>query len=320
MARKADERKVRARLTKAQLIEQNDALRRRIAELEHQDKTVSQKPANRAPHIDSPDSHARYGALLDSASQGILIHEKFKPLYANQALADMYGYDTPDDILALKSALDLRAPSHCKQPRNYDARMRGEPVPIDRISLEVRKDGTEFWVNRRAFVIEWNGKSVVCSLRSDITEHRQVQERLRAEETRFRTLIDGANQGILVHRHYKPLYANQALADIYGYASPEEILALPSVRELRPPELRKTELFHEALLRGEDVPLDRELKGLRKDGSEIWLNSAPSSSTGKASPQSAIFASTLPRANDPRRRCARPMTRSSDGSRNARMR
>lgn len=36
-----------------------------------------------------------------------MVHRGNKPLYANQAFADIYGYETSADILALESALEL---------------------------------------------------------------------------------------------------------------------------------------------------------------------------------------------------------------------
>jgi PAS domain S-box-containing protein len=215
---------------------------------------------------------AEFRTLIDNANQGIMVIRHFKPLFANQALADMYGYDSPEEILALKSSRDLHAPSSLEQPPLHEARLRGEEVPTDRDLMGRRKDGTEFWVKKRAFLIDWDGEPAAVSMRLDITENKMAEAELLAKEARFRTLIDNANQGILVISGYKPLYANQALADMYGYESPAEIMVLESSLELRAHSSPIETPYHEARLRGEDVPLDREFMGRRKDGSEFWVN------------------------------------------------
>jgi PAS domain-containing protein len=55
--------------------------------------------------------------------------------------------------------------------------------------------------------------------------HRQVEETLQASEAQFRSLVERTPQGILVHRDNQPLFANQACAALFGYATPEEVCA-----------------------------------------------------------------------------------------------
>jgi PAS domain S-box-containing protein len=125
------------------------------------------------------NSEERFRALIDNANQGILIHRHYKPLYANQALAEMYGYDSPDEILALESTTLLHAPSTQNTPRFHEARLRGEPAPVDTETKGLRKDGTEFWLSRRSLLIVWEGEIASCNLRLDITEQKEAEQALR---------------------------------------------------------------------------------------------------------------------------------------------
>ena len=134
------------------------------------------------------ESEQRFQKLFDESSQGILVHRNYKPLYANQTLADIYGYDSRDEILALEStkkliSSDMAAPHH-------EARLRGDNVPMDREYIGVKKDGSKIWLNNRAFLIDWDGEPAVCSTRVDVTEKKQADEELhRAKEE-----ADKANQ------------------------------------------------------------------------------------------------------------------------------
>lgn len=89
---------------------------------------------------------------------------------------------------------------------------------------------------------------------------------------RFHSLVEDSLQGIMVHIDMKPVYANQRFAEIYGYASPAEILALPSTLSLHPVASRtdQIELNHRRW-NEENVPTDYETPGLCKDGSTIML-------------------------------------------------
>ena len=57
----------------------------------------------------------------------------------------------------------------------------------------------------------------------------ELRLQLKDSEDRFRNLIEGSIQGILIHRNWTPLFLNRAYATILGYDSPEELMALGSV-------------------------------------------------------------------------------------------
>ncbi|MBE0531128.1 MAG: PAS domain S-box protein [Rhodospirillales bacterium] len=106
---------------------------------------------------------------------------------------------------------------------------------------------------------------------------RRIAEDLKASEQRFRDLAEGSIQGILVHRDFKPLFANRACAERLGYDTPEDVLKLGSLTKVLPShEHRRIRSFANARLRGETVSSRYELQALRKDGSLIWLELCPS--------------------------------------------
>ena len=101
----------------------------------------------------------------------------------------------------------------------------------------------------------------------------EAQARLVASEKRFRGLIESSALGVLIHRHFKPLYVNKAMLDLFGYDTAEEILSLDSVEHLLAPQEReRVRGYHEARMRGEPAPGDYEMLGVRRDGSAIWVN------------------------------------------------
>ncbi|MCZ6466690.1 MAG: PAS domain S-box protein, partial [Alphaproteobacteria bacterium] len=110
----------------------------------------------------------------------------------------------------------------------------------------------------------------LVSLRS-IAERARAEEALRESEERFRNLVEGALQGILIHRHHIPLFVNRAWADIHGYA-PEEVLAMDSVvPHIALSDRARLVGYKDARLRGEDAPDRYEYQAVKKDGSTIHL-------------------------------------------------
>jgi two-component system, cell cycle sensor histidine kinase and response regulator CckA len=97
-------------------------------------------------------------------------------------------------------------------------------VPYDlELEIETAK-GNRKWVRTLGRPVLEDGRvvSVVGSLQ-DISDRRQAEDSLRQSEARFRTLIDGAPDGVFVHVGYRVEYANRALARMLG-ATPEELV------------------------------------------------------------------------------------------------
>ena len=107
---------------------------------------------------------------------------------------------------------------------------------------------------------------------TDITERKRAEETVRQSEENYRNLIESALQGIFIHRGDEPLFANRAVAQMFGYSTVDEVMALESLDLLyAADERQRLKGFLEARLRGEEVPDVYEFRGLRKDGREIWL-------------------------------------------------
>jgi diguanylate cyclase (GGDEF)-like protein/PAS domain S-box-containing protein len=102
---------------------------------------------------------------------------------------------------------------------------------------------------------------------------RGAERRLRESEQRFRDMVEGSLQGVLIHRHRVPIFANQALADMLGYESPEEILRLSSTEQVYSPhEHARMRAYQEARRTGSrGAPSEYEFDAVRKDGTTLRL-------------------------------------------------
>ena len=104
------------------------------------------------------------------------------------------------------------------------------------------------------------------------SERNRALEELRESEVRFRNLIEGSIQGILIHRNHKPLFVNKKWAEIHGYST-KEILKMETVVPLISPEDQKRMLgFSEARCQGKYAPMDYEYRSMHKSGALIWLD------------------------------------------------
>ncbi|MBC8159444.1 MAG: PAS domain S-box protein, partial [Alphaproteobacteria bacterium] len=176
-------------------------------------------------------STRRFHDLADNAVEGILVHRGFKPLFANQALAQIFGY-TVDEVMAMDSILELIAPHDRKMAAGYgEARERGENPPSDYEQQGVRKDGTIIWLRNMARQIDWDDQSAVQSILVDVTKQKMVETELRdsearrrENEARLRTILDNAPIEIyLKDTEGRFVFSNRQNAEWYGVDSVEAI-------------------------------------------------------------------------------------------------
>lgn len=89
----------------------------------------------------------------------------------------------------------------------------------------------------------------------------------------FKDMVQGAVQGILVHRNFKPLYANKSFAQLFGYRAAKNIMDLPIIRPLYPEEdWPMIEDEHNNFIHGEENGSIGRMLGVNKKGEEIWIS------------------------------------------------
>jgi len=239
------------------------------------------------------ESEERFRNLIEGSVQGVLIHARHEPLFVNQAYAEIFGYDSPEEMIAQGDALAHVAPHEQERMKGYsEGRIRGESVPENYEFEGVRKDGSSIWVENRARAVTWEDRIAVQRTIVDITERKRAEEALRQSEENYRNLVDGSVQGVFIHHDFKPLFVNEVLVKMFGYSSAEEIMALDSIDLLYAPEERaRLRDMYKARFSGDPVPEYYEFKGLKKDGTIIWLQRTSRTVTyeGKPAVQGAMM-------------------------------
>jgi diguanylate cyclase (GGDEF)-like protein/PAS domain S-box-containing protein len=89
----------------------------------------------------------------------------------------------------------------------------------------------------------------------------------------FRAMVDAAPHGMIVERDGRALYANRACANMFGYRKPAEVVALPSLAGLFAGDDRpRVQRYWRAYAGKIPAPKAFECRGLKKDGSIVWLD------------------------------------------------
>ncbi len=152
---------------------------------------------------------------------------------------------------------------------------RGALTRAEGQSLRLRacpRDGSFVAVDCALARVQIGVHTVWCGTLLDAERHRPEQEKLRRSEESYRTLFERALIGIFQtspEGHY--LRVNAALAEIYGYDSPEALMAqqVNAGRDIYADPSRRAEF--QRLLEENDTVLGFESQMRRRDGSLVWI-------------------------------------------------
>ena len=112
---------------------------------------------------------------------GVCMHKGWTPHFANQAYCDIFGYESPQELLDL-GTIDYLFPEdeRARLAEFREARLRGEEAPAIYEVRCLRKDGSEVWTENAVRLVEMNGETLVHCIVRDITKRKQIERSLTA--------------------------------------------------------------------------------------------------------------------------------------------
>jgi PAS domain S-box-containing protein len=190
---------------------------------------------------------------------------------ANPEMARILGYAREELIGEHFSRFATPATVRLMEDRARRA-LAGEKVPPT-VEVDIlRRDGVVVIAEGRISVMRDAAGRVTGwqVIYRDMTDRARAEQALRASEERYRTLVEGSIQGVMILRDWLTLFANGPLAAMLGYASQEELIGVDARRWIAPHELPRIERYGAARERGEPAPSHYEFQAVRRDGTLIW--------------------------------------------------
>jgi len=220
-------------------------------------------------------SESLYKNVIDMSPDALaLINSKGRVLLVNQRMAELFGYDSVEEIIARKRSILQLFPSADRiHARQIGLQIMEQGVLRQRTDVMRRRDGSTFVAEWSAVAIRDYDNFVNVSLGTfqDVTERRIFEENLRKSEERYRTLAEAAHDMIfIIDRDDRVVYVNTFAASQFG-RKPEELINLNRA-QLFPPEINveQQEALDQVIRTGE--PFYAESVSLF-NGREVWLGS-----------------------------------------------
>ncbi len=132
------------------------------------------------------ETERHYRSMFENSVVGMFEStENGRYLAANQALADLYGYATPDDLVNCLADIGISLYVDPKRRRDFKNTIQRHGKVVDFESEVYRRDGSRIWIAENAHAVHNSDGSIryYQGTVEDITERRRYQATLQYQAT-----------------------------------------------------------------------------------------------------------------------------------------
>ena len=250
----------------------HDITARKIAEekLLKLSRELEQKVLERTEELSRSERKYHYLFENNPMPMWVIDLDTFKFLDVNEMAILQYGYSR-EEFLSM-TTLDIR-PDEDKElfiQHDHLCEMRGTNYDKG-IWNHRKKDGTIIQVETIAHKIIFEGVPARFVLSNDITEKKKAEEKIKASEKKFRSLIENSSEVIIISdRHGKRLFVSEGINRMLGY-TPEEFIQFNIFDSVLPEEAHSIRLVLKEVVDSPHHPFTINFHIRHKNGSWHWI-------------------------------------------------
>jgi diguanylate cyclase (GGDEF)-like protein/PAS domain S-box-containing protein len=176
-----------------------------------------------AAQSSSPDLETQYKSIFDNAIEGIYqTSVSGSYLRVNPALAVMYGYASPEDLIENLTNISGQLYVDPRRRDAFKALMLEQSVVRNFEAQIYRRDGSILWISENARCVRDGSGAILYyeGMVEDITPRKQAEENMRLLATVFDSVADGI---LIVDANFRVQAVNPAYLAISGYGKEDLI-------------------------------------------------------------------------------------------------
>jgi len=222
------------------------------------------------------ESEEKFRRITEQSLMGVAILQDDEIKYANQKLADTFGYEV-EEILSWNKGEFIKTIDPEFQDlviEQVRKKQQGSKDVLTHYKFKgIKKTGEEIWLENYSKPIEYKHGTADLVTLIDITEQKITEENLKESEEMFRNIAEQSLMGIAILQDDVYKYVNQQFLDTIGYSYEEIINWKPKeYRKLIHPDYRlfMMEQAKKKQKGMKDITPHYEFKGIKKNGKSLW--------------------------------------------------
>jgi len=219
------------------------------------------------------ESEKKYKSIFENAVEGFFqTTPDGRFINANPALARMYGYYSPKEMIEeIKNLND-----HYVNPEDRKRMQQLYERDGYIIGFETqfyRKDHTSIWIRMNGRAVRDDSDNIVYyeGTAEDITDRVEAERVLKESEERYRAVIENSNDGIVITKGGIFHFVNKRFLDMFGFKSEEEVIGRDILSTVHDDDKALVRSLYKKREEGIPVTSQYEFKGVKKNGEIIYI-------------------------------------------------
>ena len=160
-------------------------------------------------------------SMFNASNDGIVMGQDGKISFANRALADIFSYQSGDELTG-KDILDLVSnDDNLKVAEYFRLLERKKDVPSRLDFLGKKKDGSVFHAEISAGTFELEGNPFIVMIVRDVSERIRAQRAIRESEEKYRNITENIDDFLFTFERLnstlRPVFCTTSVQKITGY-------------------------------------------------------------------------------------------------------
>ncbi|MEP0915142.1 PAS domain S-box protein [Leptolyngbya sp. GB1-A1] len=216
-------------------------------------------------------SEAKFRAIFENSQVGIYRTRLSDGLIlnANQRFANLYGFDSPEEIIGLEHTIDYFVNPSDRQKAIEVMKRDGE---VRNFETQLRKrDGTLFWGLSSAYLNADDG--YLEGVTADISDRKRAEAALQISEERLRLALTASNQGLYdLNIKTEEVVVSPGYPLMLGYDPATFHVTISRwIESLHPDDRESVLAAYHASLTGEVPSYQAEYRHRTQDGQWKWV-------------------------------------------------